>query len=281
MCGVETQIHINQQQKHSQHIITMTTPVTATTVQSFQAKFYIDKRDVGMVIGGKGKTINGIKRTHGVDVRIMDSDRADGKQFFLITGSDRSKVDAAYKNIDQVAANSERKRLNPIPAPAVPGYGSPHSNSLTPPGYTVTYAGHNYIVPHGMVLVPAQMMPQPQTQAQPAMTPPSGYSSVPYTPQKPKGGRKVRRKKGPVPPPVLPAAAPSSTYNPTSPAYTPHSPDYLPRSTVPEPTWTHDGPKSPDYAPPSPDYMPHTPDGPPPKTPPAEDKTEGSGADAQ
>ena len=94
----------------------MATPVTSTTVQSFQAKFYIDKRDVGMVIGGKGKTIYGIKRTHGVDVRIMDSDRADGKQFFLITGSDSSKVDAAYKNIDQIAANSERKRQTAMTA---------------------------------------------------------------------------------------------------------------------------------------------------------------------
>lgn len=264
----------------------MATPVTATTVQSFQAKFYIDKRDVGMVIGGKGKTINGIKRTHGVDVRIMDSDRADGKQFFLITGSDSSKVDAAYKNIDQIAANSERKRqiaMTAIPPSQIPQ--PPHDsflNPIAPPGYTVSYAGHNYIIPNGMVLVPAQLMPQaPAAQH-------GSYTSVPVTPQKPKGGRKVRRKKAP--PPVLASTtdfAPtvreprSVPVMPQSPSYKPYSPDYLPRSTVPEPTWTHDGPKSPDYAPPSPDYSPHTPVGPPPKLPPAEDNTGGSGADAQ
>ena len=123
--------------------------VTATTVQTFQSKFYIAKADVGMVIGAKGRTINGIKRTHGVDVRIMDSDRPDGKQFFLITGSDAGKVDAAYKNIDQIAANSERKRQSA--ATASHGYGSPQvampqmtqQHIQTPPGYAVFINGHN------------------------------------------------------------------------------------------------------------------------------------------
>lgn len=266
----------------------MATPVTATTVQSFQAKFYIDKRDVGMVIGGKGKTINGIKRTHGVDVRIMDSDRADGKQFFLITGSDCSKVDAAYKNIDQIAANSERKRQTAMtaipPSQLPPPIHDSFLHPMAPPGYTVSYAGHNYIIPNGMVLVPAQLMPQaPAAQR-------GSYTSVPVTPQKPKGGRKVRRKKAP--PPVLASTtdfAPT-VRDPRAVPVMPQSPDYLPSSTVPEPTWTDDGPKSPPYEPYSPDYMPHTPEGPPPATPPAdgriadwsaEDKTGGTGADAQ
>ena len=266
----------------------MASPVTSATVQTFQAKFYIDKRDVGMVIGGKGKTINGIKRTHGVDVRIMDSDRADGKQFFLITGSDRSAVDAAYKNVDQIAANSERKRQTGTSQSGPRRYGSVPSHdtsthAVQPPGYTVFINGFNYIIPQGMMLVPAQMVPGPST-------PQGGYGSVPATPQKPKGGRKVvKRKKnpGPIntgdfaptvrqprPVPVMPA---STSYNPTSPTYTPSNAAFVP--------------KSPDYSPPSPDYMPHTPDGPPPpKTPPAdgriadwsaEDKTEGSGGDAQ
>lgn len=271
--------HINQKPQHTQHIqnITMATPVTSATVQTFQAKFYIDKRDVGMVIGGKGKTINGIKRTHGVDVRIMDSDRADGKQFFLITGSDSSKVDAAYKNIDQIAANSERKRqtaMTAVPQSQVPagahGYGSPHLHDsflhpMAPPGYTVSYAGHNYIIPNGMVLVPAQLMPQaPAAQH-------GSYTSVPVTPQKPKGGRKVRRKKNPPPmlnvPNDIPTGVPCDAQPP------------MPRRS-----------EYPSSAPYSPDYMPHTPDGPPPATPPAdgriadwsaEDKTGGSGADAQ
>ena len=257
----------------------MATPVTATTVQSFQAKFYIDKRDVGMVIGGKGKTINGIKRTHGVDVRIMDSDRADGKQFFLITGSDSSKVDAAYKNIDQIAANSERKRqtaMTAIPPAQMPagghGYGSPQLQApVAPPGYSIFINGYNYIIPNGMVLVPAQLMPQAPAGQH------GSYTSVPVTPQKPKGGRKVRRKKAP--PPVL---ASTTDFAPT--VREPRPVPVMPQS----PTYT---PSSPHYAPPSPDYMPHTPDGPPPpKTPPAdgriadwsaEDKTEGSGGDAQ
>jgi hypothetical protein len=229
-----------------------------TTTQTFQAKFYIDKRDVGMVLGGKGKTINGIKRTHGVDVRIMDSDRADGKQFFLITGSDHSKVDAAYKNVDQIAANSERKRqsgASPQVHETSRGYGSPQVQTFhqhgAPPGYTVFINGANYIIPHGMMLVPVPTMTQDP------MTPQGGYSSVPITPHKNKGGRKVRRKK-PVPPVLAPTTDFAPTFRqprpvpvmPQSPSYNPTSPTYNPPGDA--------------FVPKSPDYSPHTPEDPSP-----------------
>ena len=231
--------------------------VTTNTVQTFQSKFYIAKADVGMVIGAKGRTINGIKRTHGVDVRIMDSDRADGKQFFLITGSDADKVDAAYQNIDQIAANSERKRQSG--ANTSKGYGSQHvamaqmipQHLQTPPGYSVFMNGFNYIIPMGMMLVPAQVMPQGPS------TPQGGYSSVPATPRKNKSGRKVvKRKKSPGP--VLPK---TEDFHPT--VRKPRAVPVMPKSptyTLQSPT---NDPGSPSYGPPrSPSDIPYTPNTP-------------------
>ena len=98
-----------------------------------------------------------------------------------------------------------------------------------------------------MMLVPAQVMPQGPS------TPQGGYSSVPVTPRKNKGGRKVvKRKKSPGLVLDIPPGVPFDAQPP------------MPRrSEVPSPTYNA---TSPNYSPPSPDYMPHTPDGPPPDT---------------